>query len=97
MSNEEVLAHLRALHQQLTEINTEMESVEEVDEETIDALGDLLSDVGSLFDQAKSIQDQDTAARQKDLKDRIVRLETDHPLVTSFLSRMTDILGMMGI
>jgi vacuolar-type H+-ATPase subunit I/STV1 len=97
MANEDVLAHLRELHEQLGNLNAELEKTDDIDPETIDALGLLLNDVGSLFDQAKTIQDQEQVERQQDLQDRIVQLETSHPVVTSFLSRLTDVLAMMGI
>jgi DNA repair exonuclease SbcCD ATPase subunit len=97
MSNEDVLAHLRELHDRLEGINEELGKAGEVDEETIEALGVLINDVGTLFDQAKDIQERDHAHQQQHLQDRIAELEANHPMLTGFLSRITDVLAMMGI
>ncbi|MFK7769155.1 MAG: DUF4404 family protein [Mariniblastus sp.] len=98
MSNTQLLIRLRDLHEDLSGINIELESAEEIDEETIDALGILVTDVGGLIDQAKAMAGQESLEElHQDLADRIVSFKAEHPRVSAFLSQMTDLLAMMGI
>jgi hypothetical protein len=96
-SDDEILQRLRNLHKELAGINNELSSAEKVDSETIEALGTLVSDVGSLVDQALEINDKDRLSERDDMLDRIMRFETNHPQVARFLSQITDVLAMMGI
>lgn len=98
MSNAEVLIKLRDLHEELSAMNEDLKSVNDVDDETIEALGQLVTDVSVLVDQAKATTDQEVDALEgKDLLDRIIEFESEHPRVTKFLSQVTDVLSMMGI
>ena len=100
MSNVELLYKLRNLHEELSFINDDLESVKQVDEETIDALGQLVTDVSQLIDRAKesaSQAEEPDLGERHDLLDQIMKFETDHPRVTRFLSQVTDVLAMMGI
>lgn len=98
MTNTDLLIRLRALHQELSTMNDDLDTSESVDEETIEALGQLITDVNVLVDQAreKSVSD-DEEPDHGDMLDRVSKFETRHPRVTSFLSQVTDILAMMGI
>ena len=98
MTNTKLLVRLRDLHEDLSGINIDLESAEAIDEETIDALGQFVTDVGGLIDQAKAMTEHDSIADEhQDLIDRIVSFEAHHPRVSSFLTQMTDLLAMMGI
>jgi hypothetical protein len=97
MTNTDLLIRLRELHEELSTMNDDVSSSEPVDEETIDALGQLITDVNVLVDQARENNTIDDETHQTDVLDRISRFETQHPRVTSFLSQVTDILAMMGI
>ncbi len=102
MSNTELLIRLRDLHEELSAINYDLKSGEQVDEETVDALGQLVTDVNELVDRAKESMDdaddsQQTMGERHDMLDRIMSFETKHPRVTKFLSELTDLLAMMGI
>jgi len=98
MTNTQLLVRLRDLHEDLSGINIDLKSNEEIDEETVDALGQLVTDVGGLIDQAKAKAEHESIAEEhQDLLDRIVSFENHHPRVSAFLSQMTDLLGMMGI
>ena len=70
-------------------------------DETIDALGQLVTDAGGILDQLKegdSGFDADTVRiEHEDLTDRIMKFESEHPQVTRFLHQVTDVLAMMGI
>lgn len=94
----ELLLRLRELHEELSRINIDLEPGEQVDDATIDALGELVTDVSNLVDQAKSTaHDEQIEDHGKPLLDRIIEFEQAHPRVGSFLSQMTDMLAMMGL
>ena len=98
MTNAPMLIKLRDLHEDLSSINDDLKITEKVDDETIDALGQLVTDLNQLADQVKDIKEQDIDLTERhDLLDRVMRFETKHPHVTRFLSQITDVLAMMGI
>lgn len=98
MSNTELLIRLRDLHEELAVINDDLKNTDSVDEQTIDALGQLVTDVSQLVDQTKDVMGPDNEENENhDLLDQIMRFETEHPRVIKFLSQMTDLLAMMGI
>ena len=98
MPNTQLLIRLRELHEELSAINDDLKSVDQVDEETIDALGQLVTDTGGLVDRAKEMNTpMEELPENADLADRIRKFETDHPRVTRFLSQLTDLLAMIGI
>ena len=98
MPNTELLIKLRDLHEELSAINDDLNTVEQVDDEAIDALGQLVTDACELVDRAKLAQESETDLTDRhDLLDRIMKFETNHPRVTKFLSQITDVLAMMGI
>ena len=100
MSNSSLLTKLEGLNQELAAIRRELES-EEVDEQTVEALGQLVTDVSKLVDRAnataESTAEQQEPVEHEHISDQIRKLETDHPRVTRFLSELTDLLGMIGI
>ena len=100
MTNTDILIKLRDLHEELSNINDDLKVAEQVDEQTIDALGQLVTDVGSLMDRTSEINESAEAgdAEHPDqLMARVRQFESDHPSVTRFLSQVTDVLGMFGI
>ena len=98
MSQSEILLRLRELHEKLSGMNDDLEQTEQVDEETIDALGLLVTDISTLVDRAhEKVQEQPDLEDHHQLLDRIMKFETEHPQVTSFLSQVTDVLVLLGI
>ncbi len=101
MANAELLIRLRDLHEELSAINDDMKYEDSVDTETIDALGQLVTDVGGLVDQAKSVTEEDGVSEElgerHEVLDRVMKFESKHPRVVNFLSQVTDLLAMMGI
>ncbi len=98
MPNTELLVKLRELHEQLAAINNDLGQVDQIDDATVNALEEMVAEVGQIVDQAKvAAQPQDDLSKPRDLNDRIEQFETRHPRVTSFLSQLTDLLAMMGI
>lgn len=102
MSNTELLVHLRQLHEELSAINLGQESADQVDEETVDALGDLVSDASQLIDRVKASEmegPEGTPLEEEHnlLAERLLEFDQQHPRVRQFLTQMTDLLAMMGI
>ena len=98
MSNSELLIRIRNLHDELVSINDELSIEERVDDATVDALGQLVTDVGELVEQAQqSVPQVQCETRHSELMDRALDWETNHPAITRFLSQVTDLLAMMGI
>ncbi len=102
MSQTEILIKLRELHEALAAIN-QSPHAEQIDEATIDALGQLITDAGSIVDQHREqssglVSDSNPPLMtHDDLLSRIQRFDSKHPRVGQFLSQVTDLLGMMGI
>lgn len=92
-----MLARLRELHDELASINEQLREHERVDDETIDALGILVSDVGDMIDTAKEAAASERGHSPETLRERIEDLEARHPRVTEFLRQVVDLLGMAGI
>ena len=89
---------LRELHEELSAINDDLKTAEQVDEETVDALGQLVTDAGGLVDQAKAANTPtEVVPENHELLDQVMKFETEHPRVIRFLSQLTDLLAMMGI
>lgn len=97
MTNTDLLIRLRELHQELSTMNDGLDTSEPVDDETIEALGQLITDVNVMVDQARDTNTNEEEPDHSDMLDRVSKFETRHPRVTSFLSQVTDILAMMGI
>lgn len=99
MSNTELLIRLRDLHEELAGINDDLKMAESVDEATIDALGQLVTDVSEIVDRTKDVMNpvEEKKSEHHDLLDEIARFETQHPRVMKFLSELTDLLAQMGI
>lgn len=94
----DVLRRLRELHDELASINEKLSGSEQVDEPTIDALGQLVTDVAGIIDNARGKVDVDADCPERnDLMQRVTKFESDHPRVTSFLAQVVDLLGMSGI
>lgn len=97
MSNSEILTKLRQLHEELTEINEDLRAADEVDGQTVDALGALVSDVTVLVDRARELeQEPDSESLREELMDRVTQFECEHPSVTRFLTEVGDVLARIG-
>lgn len=98
MSKPETLTKLRELHDELTKINEGLAAADDIDETTIDALGQMMTDVSMLFDTfEESGQSGTDLPVHEALVDRIKGFESDHPRIARFLSQLTDILAMIGV
>ena len=99
MAKSELLKQLRELNEELELLNERLSSENRVDDATIDALGQFVTDIGELVDHTNDILVDDLPIKEQHqgIADRIEQFESEHPQVTNFLSRLTDMLGMMGI
>ncbi|QEG20432.1 DUF4404 family protein [Mariniblastus fucicola] len=101
MEKTELLIRLRELHEELSSINLDQKPADEVDEATVDALGQLVTDASELIDRVKITANGDAEdpidAEHGVLVERIVEFDQNHPRVREFLTQMTDLLAMMGI
>ena len=99
MTKSELLMQLRELNEELALINERLATEDRVDDETIDALGQFVTDIGELVDQTseKLVDEEPMKEQHQGIADRIEQFESEHPQVTNFLNRLADMLGMMGI
>ncbi len=96
MNKTEVLVRLRGLHEELARINEDLKATDDVDDKTIDALGQLVSDISEAMDKTFS-ENTSPGKIQDGLSERILTFESRHPRITKFLADATDLLGMLGI
>ena len=98
-SKSDLLARLRDLHEEFELLNENLKEGEHLDDETVNALGQLVNDVGTLVDRRNPVPEEDEPPIEEhhDLLDRIMQFETEHPQAVRFLSQVTDMLAMMGI
>jgi hypothetical protein len=98
MTKTDVLVRLRELHEKLSAINEDLKDSNDVDEATIEALGQLVSDISVAVDSAKSESGNGADAWSPNtLQERVLNIESQHPRITGFLSELSDLLGMLGI
>jgi hypothetical protein len=97
MSNTEVLIKLRDLHEELVIINDDLRTAAPVDEDTIDALGQLVTDAVGLLDRARETPAAQPIDEKYDLLDRVMKFKSDHPRVHRMLSQVSDVLLMIGL
>ncbi len=98
MSQPEILIRLRDLHEELTAINLDLKTPSRIDDETVEALGQLVTDVGQLVDNAQSkVEDKPEISLKDELIDRIADFEVEHPRVANLLTQLTDVVAMIGI
>ncbi len=82
------------LVQQLNELHQELQQLEDVDGEVVEALTQIALDIRDLAER----QDHPLAGDQaSELQQRVEQLEVEHPTAARFLSQMTDFLAMIGI
>lgn len=97
MLKTDLLIRLRDLHEELMSINIDLSETAPVDDETLELLGNLVTDVSGLVDRAKEISGSGEAVDHEGLMQQIQNLEIEHPKVTQIVSQVTDLLAMMGI
>lgn len=84
------------LTQRLDQLHRELFAMKEVDPQTIESLKLVAIDIRNLLEK----RDVPIAKRESDvssIRGQIERLESEHPIVTRFLSQVTDVLAQLGI
>ena len=86
---------IEKLRATLGELEIELASLSEIDDETREVLNDALGEIQSALKQAPGdIKHQSLADR---LKDATEDFESSHPTLFGIVSRTIDALGQMGI
>lgn len=97
-TNDALLRQLQGLHDQLSAMKADPQPSETVDERTIAALGQLVTDAQGLLEKTPSISEGESIDDEHgDLMDRVIEFESEHPRVAGFLNQMAELLAMMGI
>jgi len=84
------------LTQRLDQLHRELFAMKEVDPQTIESLKLVAIDIRNLLEK----RDVPIAKRESDvssIRGQIERLESEHPIVTRFLSQVTDVFAQLGI
>jgi hypothetical protein len=85
-----------ALLKRLDEFHAELNSVRDLDAESIEALQRLAGDIRNLI-EGPPVEPSQGEALGASLREQIEQLESEYPLATRLLSQMTDVLGLLGI
>ena len=89
MKREELLAHLRELHDELS-------SAEGADEETRGLLQQITTDINCLLDD-KDDDPEDSLTLGDRLRDMAREFDVRHPRISDLIERVSDGLASMGI
>lgn len=84
-----------ALLKRLDELQAELQAMKELDAESLEALQRVARDIREIVEvQAEPAPPETLAAV---VREKLEQLESEHPVVTRFLSQLTDFLGLLGI
>ena len=95
MSSTQLLIRLRELNDDLTSINDRTMSTEQVEEATIEELGQLVTDLSDLVGQADF--GKLTPHDRDELFGKIRQFECEHLRVMKFLSQLTELLELIEV
>jgi ABC-type transporter Mla subunit MlaD len=85
---------LRATLQELSDALTQAGSI---DDQTRELLQSVTGQLQQLLQQEKKLSPEDVRPVDRDLKELLLRFETEHPQLTSILGRIADGLANVGI
>lgn len=86
----------KKLYETMKELDTEITKINELDESGKKMLRGLMKDIDEVLQKFdKKTNEKDTLI--DNISDISRQFETSHPNITSFLSRMIDLLSNMGI
>lgn len=89
MTQEELIARLTALHQELSQ-------VERANPETLESLRVLTKDLERLTGHQQEVSVEDAEPVTSPLKDLLWKFEAEHPQLSASLGRVADALAAMG-
>ena len=101
MSNEQVLAKLKELHQQLQEVQqTLVQDNEHSDEKTVSAVETLSRDIASLLEATHDDlppQAINALEEHQSLADRLREFDSEHPQLSRLINQIGEALASIGI
>lgn len=81
----------------LEELRTGLSGMERVDDQTRSLLQGMTSDIERILEQEKPASREQLDPVHHDLKEMVLRFETEHPQLTGILGRIVDGLANLGI
>ncbi len=87
----------KQLQDTLVELRETLGGMDRIDESTRQSLHVLVDDLQGLLQQEDGPSRDDIHPVKRDLKDLLLRFETEHPQLTSILGRIADGLANLGI
>lgn len=81
----------------LQELHESLQGTPEIDEKTRSLLQDLTDDIQRLLKHEDDPNPDDVNSVSNDLKELLLRFETEHPQLTGVLGRIADGLANLGI
>ena len=95
MDHRQLFNALESLRQELT--SPKLESLTEIDAEIHEKLGQVTGDIQKLLDQAGTVSRAEVEPVHDTVRDLVLRVESDHPSLTSVLNRLASSLSNLGI
>jgi hypothetical protein len=86
---------LEKLRSTLSELESELEAVDSLDDEAREQLADAAAEIAAALRRGK--RSDDTTRVEDSLKDRLVDFEASHPQIAIIVGRLLDGLAQLGI
>ena len=90
MDHRQLLASLESLH-------AELASQMEIDAETREKLGQVTGDIQRLLNQTETVSREEVEPVHDSVRDLVLRIESEHPSLTSVLNQLASGLSNLGI
>ena len=87
----------KQLQGSLQELHTTLQQTQQVDGETRDLLQNLATDIQRMLDQDEAPKQDEVHSLSSDLKDLLLKFESEHPQLTGVLGKIADSLANLGI
>ena len=87
----------KQLQATLQELRDALTGAEPIDDPTRELLQSVTEQLQRLLQQEKGLSREDVHPVNRDLKELLLRFETEHPQLTSILGRIADGLANVGI
>ena len=85
------------LRKLLEQLHKEVEDAQAVDEKGLALLRDLNADISALLERSGTVQPQVRETTLQMMEDSLQHFEVSHPVLTTVLSKLMDILSAAGI
>jgi Domain of unknown function (DUF4404) len=94
---EDISMDHRQLLESLESLHAELASRMEIDAETRERLGRVTGDIQRLLNQAEVVSREDVEPVHDSVRDLVLRIESEHPSLTSVLNQLASGLSNLGI